>query len=101
MKFLEKSKPDVIISDMKMPQMTGDEFLAKIYEIDPDIPCIVLSAYANSENILNLINNANVFSYVNKPWDEEDLKIKVKNAAQQLFLKRNLQIKNQQLFFIT
>jgi len=98
--FLQTNTPDVIISDMRMPQMTGDEFLAEIYKIDPDIPCIVLSAYANAENILNLINNANVYSYVNKPWDEEDLKLKVINAAQQLFLKRSVDLKNRQLFEI-
>jgi len=93
-------QPDVILSDMRMPQMSGDEFLIKVRAVYPDIPCIVLSAFAEVVDILNVVNEANVYAYVSKPWDEDDLKEKVCHAANEYSLKRSLAEKNHELKMI-
>jgi len=97
LEILKDTKIDVIISDMRMPEMNGEEFLKQADELYPEIKKIVLSGYANPESILNVVNDSHIYSYVQKPWDELDLKLKVKNAADELYLERLTICQNEDL----
>lgn len=97
-KYIVQKKPDVIICDIRMPSMHGDVFLSKVRAIDEDIPCIVISAYSDSNTIINLINTSNIKGYLTKPWDDNELKLHVYRAALQHYLKRNSRHKTLQLF---
>ena len=73
LKVLERQPVDLIISDMRMPEMNGVEFLEKVYERWPDIICILLTAYSDIEDTVNAINKGHIFSYFSKPWDRVKL----------------------------
>lgn len=95
--ILASQQCDVIISDMRMPGMSGQDFLKEVQTHYPYIKRIVLSGYAEPENIFSVVNEAHIYSYVQKPWDEMDLKLKVKNAAEELYLERLIQRQNTEL----
>lgn len=71
----------VIISDQRMPQMSGTEFLSLTAERYPDIIRIILTGYTDVEDLVEAINSGKVFKYVTKPWDDIDLKQVVQQAA--------------------
>jgi response regulator RpfG family c-di-GMP phosphodiesterase len=78
--LLKEHNFDVIFSDIRMPEMDGIEFLSQSREIQPDSIRIVLSAFADREQILNAINRGFIWSYQVKPWDDHNLIITLKNA---------------------
>lgn len=63
----------VVVSDYRMPGMTGDQFLAKVAEVAPDTRRMILSAYADSDLLLAAINAGKVHRYLTKPWDSQEL----------------------------
>lgn len=71
---------DIIFSDVRMPEMDGIEFLAETRKIHPDSVRIVLSAFADREQVLNAVNKGFIWSYQVKPWEDEDLLITLRNA---------------------
>ncbi len=71
----------VIISDQRMPQMTGVEFLAQARKVTPDAIRILLTGYADIEASIGAINQGAVFRYLTKPWDDNDLLQVVGEAA--------------------
>lgn len=70
----------VIISDQRMPQMSGTEFLSLTASQYPDTIRIILTGYTDVEDLVEAINSGKVFKYVTKPWEAEDLKGVVKQA---------------------
>lgn len=79
--LLEKGEtPAVIVSDQRMPGMSGSEFLAKTRVILPESIRIILTGYADISAAVDAINLGGVFRYILKPWDDEDLKLVVKDA---------------------
>lgn len=77
----EKTHIAVIISDQLMPGIKGDEFLIAAHKITPDTQKILLTGQASIESVKNAINNARLYRYVNKPWEENDLMLTVEEAA--------------------
>lgn len=77
----DKGDVAVIISDQLMPGMYGDEFLIKAHQIVPNTLKILLTGQAGIEAVKNAINNARLYRYVNKPWEENDLMLTVEEAA--------------------
>jgi two-component system probable response regulator PhcQ len=73
---------DVVISDYRMPLMTGVEFLGLVRTIQPRAVRMVLSASSDSENLMRAVNDAEVFRYLLKPWDEKDLLSHVRSALE-------------------
>lgn len=71
----------IIISDQRMPYMTGTEFLSLTVERFPDTIRILLTGYTDVEDLVGAINAGQVFKYITKPWDSEDLKTIVTQAA--------------------
>lgn len=76
--------PDVavIISDQRMPGMSGTEFLRRTAADYPDIMRIILTGYTDVEDLVGAINDGKVFKYVTKPWDDTDLKEIVRQALE-------------------
>ncbi|MFZ5352144.1 MAG: HD-GYP domain-containing protein [Bacillota bacterium] len=83
---LDGKKVDVIISDFMMPEMNGLDFLSNMKKICPDAVMILLTGYADKENAIRAINELELFQYVEKPWDNEELVMIVKNGLE----KKNL-----------
>lgn len=71
----------VIISDQRMPKMSGTEFLSRTVECFPDTIRIVLTGYTDVEDLVEAINSGKVFKYITKPWDPESLKTVVMQSA--------------------
>ncbi|MCQ8105204.1 response regulator [Methylomonas sp. SURF-2] len=96
LKVLSESAVDLIISDMRMPQMDGAEFLSRAAESWPDTVRILLTGYADMESTIAAVNKGKIYSYCSKPWEDNELKILVKNALEQ----KRLRDERQQLFAI-
>ena len=71
----------VIISDQRMPLMNGTEFLSKTVERFPETIRILLTGYTDVEDLVEAINSGKVFKYITKPWNPENLKAVVQQAA--------------------
>ncbi len=72
----------IIISDQRMPEMLGTEFLSKTVEHYPDTIRIVLTGYTDVEDLVEAINAGKVFKYITKPWKPEQLKSVIQQAAE-------------------
>lgn len=78
---LNTISPSVIISDMRMPEMDGLTFLSKAKEIAPDAIRMVLSAFADTELIIESINRGEIWRYLLKPWDDQELILAISNGV--------------------
>lgn len=88
---------DLVISDYLMPEMDGITFLAKVRELKPEIPRIILTGYADKENAIKAINEVGLYQYIEKPWDNEDLMIIIRNGLEKQKLLKKLQEKIQEI----
>ncbi|MCA9741538.1 MAG: response regulator [Deferribacteres bacterium] len=93
LEYIEKKEVHLVISDYLMPEMDGISFLAKVREMKPEIPRIILTGYADKENAIKAINEVGLYQYIEKPWDNEDLRIIVRNALEKQKLMKKLQDK--------
>ncbi|NEQ51633.1 MAG: response regulator [Leptolyngbya sp. SIO3F4] len=71
----------VIISDQRMPEMTGTEFLSKTVPEFPDTVRIILTGFTDVEDLVQAINNGQVYRYITKPWEPDTLRQLVQQAA--------------------
>lgn len=88
---------DLVISDYLMPEMDGITFLAKVKEKRPFVPRILLTGYADKENAIKAINNVGLYQYIEKPWDNEDLKLIIRNGLEKTVLLKQLEEKIQEV----
>ena len=87
----------MVISDYLMPEMDGITFLGKVREIKPQIPRIILTGYADKENAIKAINEVGLYQYIEKPWDNDDLHIIIRNGLEKQQLMKNLEQKIQEI----
>jgi len=87
----------VIVSDQRMPEMSGSEFLEKAKRISPDAVRIVLTGYADVNAAMDAINKGGAYRYITKPWNDNDLLIAILNAVEM----SNLQRENKYLTELT
>jgi len=78
--ILKNEKIDIIISDQRMPGMTGVEFFEYTLKEYPHLNRILITGYTDFSAIKNAINNAKIYQYVQKPWRENDLSNTIKEA---------------------
>ena len=90
---LDRNHVDLVISDYLMPEMDGITFLAKVKEKLPMVPRILLTGYADKENAIKAINNVGLYQYIEKPWDNEDLKLVIRNGLEKTTLLNQLEEK--------
>jgi signal transduction histidine kinase len=83
----------VVISDQRMPDMCGTEFLAKVKTEFPDVIRLLLTGYSDIQAVIEAINEGSIYRYVTKPWDPTELSTIVREA----FERYRLQAENQQL----
>ena len=93
MKIIEEREIPLVISDHRMPGMTGVDFLAKVKEISPDTIRIMRTGYADLEAAIAAINKGEVYRFISKPWNDEELKLTVKQSLDY----RDLVLKNRTL----
>ena len=79
----------VVISDQRMPKMSGDELLSKLAR-SSDARKILVTAFADLSAVVRAVNEGRIFAYVTKPWDAEDLRHKVRSAAEHFRLAHEL-----------
>lgn len=87
----------VIISDQRMPSITGVEFLEKSIVTHPDTVRILLTGYTDIESVIGAVNKGQIYRYLTKPWDPVDLTSTVDQAAEKYLLKNQLNEKNKDL----
>lgn len=94
LEILEKEPISLIISDQRMPNMTGVEFLEKSIEVQPDAVRILLTGYTDIDSVISAINSGQIYRYVTKPWDPVDLTNAADKALERLELSFELKEKN-------
>ncbi len=80
MEILDKNDIDLVLSDQRMPEMTGVEFLKYTLEKYPEPNRILITGYSDFEAIENAINHAKIFQYIQKPWEKDKLSKVIENA---------------------
>jgi two-component system, NtrC family, sensor kinase len=89
--------PDVVITDFKMPGMDGLALLRAIRQACPNSVLILLTGYADKESAIQAINEVGIYQYVEKPWDLEDLLLKIRAGVERTDLLRRLSQANADL----
>ncbi|HEX4924015.1 MAG TPA: hybrid sensor histidine kinase/response regulator [Bdellovibrionales bacterium] len=87
----------LIISDQRMPRMTGVDFLERSIELRPDAVRILLTGYTDIESVVAAINSGQIYRYVTKPWDSRELSAAVDRAVERFELTQELKEKNKAL----
>lgn len=88
---------DLVVSDMRMPQMNGAEFLEQVYIRSPSTVRVLLTGYSEIESTIAAINKGQIFSYCTKPWDNDELKAVLQRAV----YSRELELERDRLQAIT
>lgn len=89
--LFEQEKIDLVISDMRMPQMNGAQFLEQVRLKWPDAVRILLTGYAEISATIDAINKGQIFRYVSKPWEDNDITLTVRQALERKELEREKQ----------
>ena len=97
MDILEKERIKLVMSDQRMPKITGVEFLKQVKVKYPDVLRILITGYADIEAAEDAINVGEVYRFINKPWDGEELKGSVRQAIKHY----DLIVENRNLFKLT
>lgn len=93
LEYITENAVDLVISDYLMPEMNGIEFLGKVRNVKPEIPRIILTGYADKENAIKAINEVGLFQYIEKPWENDNLLLIIRNGIEKFQLIKQLQDK--------
>jgi response regulator RpfG family c-di-GMP phosphodiesterase len=83
LKILNENDVHLLISDHRMPGMSGTEFLAKVREKHPDVLRVILTGYTEVDSITESINKGNIYKFFLKPWSDQNLKLEIRQALEQ------------------
>lgn len=89
--MLEAEPVDLVISDMRMPEMDGARFLEQVRNRWPDTLRLLLTGYSDIHSILDAINRGEIYRYITKPWDDNDILLIVRHALERGLLEREKQ----------
>lgn len=95
--LLKEQTFDLVISDQRMPDVTGDMVLKFAMEHQPQAVRILLTGYSDMESLVKCVNDAGIYKYITKPWEPEMLRLTIVRALESLSLMRKLDIANEQL----
>lgn len=82
LEILNNNEVHLIITDQRMPGMTGVQFLERTLADFPDTIRMILTGFSDTDAIIDVINHARIFRYITKPWDEQELRMTIENARQ-------------------
>ena len=88
MRLLNSNPVAVVLSDQRMPGVTGVEFLSRVRELDPKTIRILVTAYGDADILGEAINDGSIYRYVPKPWEPEDMRLTVRRAIEMYALER-------------
>jgi len=107
LKILDSKDIQIIITDQRMPEMTGVQFLEKVLEKYPNPMRILLTGYADMGAVVDAVNKGKIFHYLAKPWNEDELDLTINRAYEKylekiklLEMNEKLEISNDQLEFL-
>jgi response regulator RpfG family c-di-GMP phosphodiesterase len=81
LQILQEHPIHVVMTDQRMPEMTGVELMGRVRNEHPDAIRIVFTGYADIKAVIEAINNGGLFRYITKPWDPDDLVATLREAA--------------------
>jgi response regulator RpfG family c-di-GMP phosphodiesterase len=87
--ILQKNPVQLVISDQRMPQMSGTEFLSAVKTRYPEVIRIILTGYTDVDSITEAVNKGLIYKFLLKPWNDEDLKLDIRQALGQYELVRS------------
>lgn len=88
LQILQTEVVDVVVSDMRMPVMDGAKFLEQVREQWPDTVRMLLTGYSDIQSILEAINRGEIYRYITKPWDDNDIVLVIKHAFERKELEK-------------
>ncbi len=94
LQLLKKEKVALIISDQRMPEMTGVDFLEESIKSNPESVRILLTGFTDIESVIAAINSGQIYRYVTKPWDPRDLMTAVDRGIERFEMTAELRAKN-------
>ena len=97
LQVFEQNTIDLVVSDMRMPEMNGAQFLEQVRQKWPDAIRILLTGYADVSSTIAAINKGEIYRYIAKPWDDNDIILTVKHALE----RKNLELEKQRLEALT
>ncbi len=86
LEILRTQHVDLVISDMRMPEMDGAQFLEQVRTLRPECIRILLTGYSEVHSIISAINRGEIHRYISKPWEENDILLVVKQALERKYL---------------
>lgn len=96
LKRAQTSTFDLFISDFRMPEMNGVEFLSQAKKLQPNAVRVILSGFTDLEALMGAINEAEIFRFINKPWNDNELILTIEQALKYKdMLTENLYLANQ------
>ena len=97
LQILDDVDPAVVVTDQRMPKVTGIEFLKKVAERKPDVVGIILTAFTDVDVLMEAVNMGQVYRYITKPWDSREVKAVLMQAIELFRLKQENQRLAEQL----
>mgnify|MGYP000722082331 CR=1 FL=1 len=80
LEMLRQERIDIVISDLKMPEMDGNQFLRKVANTSPEVMRLMLTAFTEIDDVITAINEGRIFGYLQKPWNNRELLLVVEQA---------------------
>lgn len=97
LKILKENDIHLVITDQRMPGMSGTDLLARVKENFPDVIRIVLTGYTEVDAITEAINKGHIYKFILKPWNDQNLKLEIKQGLEQYDLLQSNKSLNQQV----
>ncbi|NQX96433.1 MAG: response regulator [Flavobacteriales bacterium] len=86
--ILEQNEIEIVLTDQRMPEKTGVEFLQSIIKNHPEAIRILVTGYSDITTVIDSVNKGQIYKYVSKPWDNESLKMTINQAYEVYNLRR-------------
>ena len=98
LEILKENEVQVVVSDQRMPEMNGTEFLKEVKARHPEIIRIILTGYTDVDTISEAINEGHIYKFFLKPWNDQNLKLEIRQALEQYdLIKANRELHTQVL----
>lgn len=87
-KILDENEIEIILTDQRMPEMTGVDFLASIIDVYPEPIRMLITGYADLNAVVDAVNKGHIYKYISKPWNNDHLKTVIDQAYEVYSLRK-------------